>query len=81
MRHPSINRIKELSKLIEISDSLNCKEVCHVCPLDKQRRLSFPTLNNVVEHTFGLVRVLDGVSLKPKHMLVTLTLLLSLMIN
>ena len=42
--------------MIEISDSLNCKEVCHICSLAKQRRLSFLALNNIDEHTFDLVR-------------------------
>lgn len=55
MGHPSINKIKELSKRIEISDSLNCKETCHVCLLAKQKRLSFPALNNVAENIFDLV--------------------------
>ena len=54
MGHPSIRRIKELAK-IEISDFPNCKEVCHICPLAKQRRLSFPILNNIAENVFDLI--------------------------
>lgn len=55
MGHRSFSRIKELTKLINISDSLNYKEVYHVCSLAKHRRLSFLTFNNVVEHIFDLV--------------------------
>ena len=55
MGHPSISRIKELTKMIEISDFTNYKEMCHICPLPKQRRLSFLALNNIAENTFDLV--------------------------
>lgn len=41
--------------MIKISDSPNYKEVCHIYPLAKQRRLSFPTLNNIVENAFDIV--------------------------
>ena len=55
MGDPSISRIKELAKMIEIFDFTNCKEICHICLLAKQRRLPFPSLNNTAGNTFDLV--------------------------
>ena len=49
------NGIKELTKKREIFYSPNCKNICHICPLAKQRCLSFPTFNNIADNAFDLV--------------------------
>lgn len=51
--HPSFARLKLLQSALQFSN--NDSHVCHVCPLAKQRKLSFPALSHVAENVFDIV--------------------------
>lgn len=53
--HPSFKRLHVLQDTLQF-DFTACKDhVYHVCPLAKQKRLSFTSNNNMVVQTFDLV--------------------------
>lgn len=51
--HLSSSRLRSLKDIVHFKDSVDC--ICHVCPLAKQRRLSFPASNHVSENIFDLI--------------------------
>lgn len=53
--HLSDARLSLLKDVVPFSESNKSHEHCRICPLAKQRRLSFPALNNVSEHIFDLI--------------------------
>lgn len=56
--HPSYNKIRVLSKSLDISNSkIDHESVCKVCPLAKQKRLSFSSANNLSSSPFELLHL------------------------
>lgn len=56
MGHPSYERLNSMKNLLSLNTALSRKhEFCRVCPLAKQRRLSFSSNNHVAQHIFDLV--------------------------
>lgn len=56
--HPSFNKIQQLAKTLEISSlKIPHDHVCKVCPLAKQKRLSFQSSENVSTSPFELFHV------------------------
>ena len=56
--HPSFNKIQQLAKTLEISSfQIPQDHVCKVCPLAKQKRLSFPSSENIYSSAFELLHV------------------------
>lgn len=52
LSHMLLNSMKEA---LYISNSMSDHGICHICPLAKQRRMSFPFNNKVVAVVFDLV--------------------------
>lgn len=52
--HPSPKRLNMLKNTLLFHESLT-DHVCHICPLAKQRRLTFPFNNHVCDHVFDLI--------------------------
>lgn len=56
--HPSFDKIHILSKELHISIDKNTHHLfCKVCPLAKQKRLSFHSSNNLSSHPFDLLHL------------------------
>lgn len=50
---PLFSRLNLLKPTLHFKDTHNT--CCHICPLAKQRRLSFPAHNHVAENVFDLI--------------------------
>lgn len=44
-----------MKDVLHFSDTYDKHLHCRICPLAKQRRLAFPSLNNVATHVFDIV--------------------------
>ena len=56
--HPSAAKLQVLSDALSLpSSSLSCHEHCSVCPLAKQKRLSFPFHNHKSDTPFALLHL------------------------
>ena len=54
--HPSFNKLLPLRDVLpSFSDKLS--NVCTICPLAKQKKLSFPSHNNLCVESFSLIHV------------------------
>ncbi|KAL4592837.1 hypothetical protein LXL04_005843 [Taraxacum kok-saghyz] len=53
--HPSSDKIKMLSDHLCISNKDNSDSVCPICPLAKQKKLPFVSLNNVAKNPFDIL--------------------------
>lgn len=49
----SLKRLSSMKSIIELSNLHSLP--CHICPLAKQRQLSFPFNNNVADAIFDLI--------------------------
>ncbi|XP_075633672.1 uncharacterized protein LOC142606162 [Castanea sativa] len=56
LRHPSMSRMTVLQSVLP-SFSAKCTDVCTICPLAKQKRMSFPSYNNLCNELFSLIHV------------------------
>ena len=54
--HPSLNKLVSLQDSLSISFD-TCTDICNICPMAKQKRLSFPFNNNFFDSPFDLVHV------------------------
>ena len=54
--HPSLSRMSVLQNVLP-SFSTQCTDVCTICPLAKQKRLPFPSHNNLCNEHFSLINV------------------------
>ena len=54
--HPSLSRMSVLQNVLP-SFSSKCTDVCTICPLAKQKRLPFPSQNNLCNVPFSLIHV------------------------
>ena len=54
--HPSLSRMSILQNVLP-SFSAQCTDVCTICPLAKQKRLPFPSHNNLCNEPFSLIHV------------------------
>lgn len=66
--HPSLKHLSHLKSLIHV-DSFKgtCTDKCLICPLAKQRRLSFQSNNNLASHIFDLIHCDWGPYKVPTH--------------
>nr|AAD25646.1 putative retroelement pol polyprotein [Arabidopsis thaliana] len=56
--HPSFSRLDSLSEVLGTTRHKNKKSAyCHVCHLAKQKKLSFPSANNICNSTFELLHI------------------------
>lgn len=65
--HLSLKRLSSMKSILGLSDLHSLP--CHICPIAKQRRLSFPFNNNVADAVFDLI-VIFGVPLRYLLMMV-----------
>ena len=54
--HPSFNNLSSLQDILP-SFSSKCNDICTICPLAKQKRLPFPSNNNMSTKPFALIHV------------------------
>ena len=54
--HLSFHKLSVLKDVLP-SFSHKCTDICTICPLAKQKRLSFPSLNNMCAEPFSLIHV------------------------
>ena len=54
--HPSFNKFSSLQDVLP-SFSSKCNDICTICPLAKQKRLPFPSNNNMSTKPFALIHV------------------------
>ena len=54
--HPSFHKLSVLKDVLPYI-STKCIDVCTICPLAKQKRLSFPSHNNMCAKPFSLIHV------------------------
>ena len=54
--HPSFHKLLVLKDVLP-SISTKCTDVCTICPLAKQKKLSFPSHNNMCAEPFSLIHM------------------------
>ena len=54
--HPSFNNLLPIKDALP-SFSQSCDDICTVCPLAKQKRLPFPTHNEISKFPFDLIHI------------------------
>ena len=54
--HPSFNKMSAIKDVLP-SFSQPCDDICTVCPLAKQKRLPFPTHNEISKFPFDLIHI------------------------
>lgn len=54
--HPSTNKLKMVDQILASNKDLYYIP-CSICPLAKQKKLSFPSLNNIKSKPFDLVKL------------------------
>ena len=54
--HPSFNKLSSLQDILTSFYS-KCNDICTICPLAKQKRLPFPSNNNMSTKPFALIHV------------------------
>ena len=56
LSHPSMKKLLPLQETFSVTFN-SCTDICHICPLVKQKRLPFPFNNNFCASPFDLVHV------------------------